>query len=65
MIENRIKWVPLKFDLMAKKIFGNNDNQNQIKFLLNQILGITPKYVKVLKIYTNIYKFPLILKMHS
>ena len=48
MIEIEVKWVPLKFDLMAKKIFGNNDNQNQIKFLLNQILGINPKDVKVL-----------------
>ena len=48
MIETEVKWVPLKFDLMAKKIFGNNDNQNQIKFLLNQILGINPKDVKVL-----------------
>ena len=48
MIETKEKWVPLKFDLMAKKIFGDNNNKGPIKFLLNQILGITPKDVKVL-----------------
>ena len=48
MIEIKEKWVPLKFDLMAKKIFGDNNNKGPIKFLLNQILGINPKDVKVL-----------------
>ena len=44
----KTRWVPLKFDLMAKKVFGNNENQDQIKFLLNQILNINPSYVEVL-----------------
>ena len=48
VIKEKTRWVPLKFDLMAKKIFGNNENQNQIKFLLKQILDIHPKEVTVL-----------------
>ena len=42
------KWVPLKFDLMAKKVFGDEKDQRPIKFLLNQILGINAKEVKIL-----------------
>ena len=48
MIESKIRWVPLKFDLMAKKIFGDSEDKKAIKFLLNQILGINPKEVTVL-----------------
>ena len=42
MVAVKKGWVPLKFDLMAKKVFGDNKNQNQIKFLYpNATLLIT------------------------
>ena len=58
MVAVKKGWVPLKFDLMAKKVFGDNKNQNQIKFLLKQILNIDPLYVKVLntKVIDRPYK---------
>lgn len=33
-------WVPLNFDLMAKRVFGNQNDTRPIKFLLKQILDI-------------------------
>ena len=31
-------WVPLKYDLMAKKVFADEKDKGPIKFLLKQIL---------------------------
>ena len=41
-------WVPLKYDLMAKKVFGDKNNTKPIKYLLKQILDIEAKSIKVL-----------------
>ena len=41
-------WVPLKFDLMAKKVFGNENDTRPIRFLLKQILDIEVDKVKIL-----------------
>lgn len=40
--------IPLKFDLMFKKVFGDEDNNDSIKYLLKCILGITPQEVIIL-----------------
>ena len=41
-------YVPLGFDLMAKKVFGNQDDIKPIKILLKRILGMNVKKVIVL-----------------
>ena len=48
MTNSKTRWVPLKFDLMAKKVFADKNDLGPIKFLLNQILGIIPKKVTFL-----------------
>ena len=40
--------IPLKFDLMFKKIFGNNEDKKHIKYVLECILGITPTKITIL-----------------
>lgn len=40
--------IPLIFDLMFKKIFGNENDKEPIKYLLKQILNIEAKDVKIL-----------------
>lgn len=41
-------WVPLKFSLMAKKIFSDETDKEPIKFLLKQILNIEVEDVNLL-----------------
>lgn len=41
-------WVPLKFDLMAKKVFGDANDTKPIRFLLKQILDLEVDKVKIL-----------------
>ena len=41
-------WVPLKFDLMAKRVFGDEKDTRAIKYLLKMILGIDVTNVKIL-----------------
>ena len=41
-------YVPLGYDLMAKKVFGDKDDDKPIKLLLEIILGIKVKKVEVL-----------------
>ena len=41
-------WVPLKYDLMAKKVFGDEKDLRPIKFLLKQILDINAEKVIIL-----------------
>ena len=41
-------YVPLKYDLMAKKIFGNEKDIKPVKYLIKQILNINAKEIKVL-----------------
>ena len=49
MIEAREKpFISLKFDLMFKKVFGDNKDKKPIKRLLKEILNITPKEVTIL-----------------
>ena len=40
--------IPLKFDLMFKKVFGNNKNKEPLKILLKCILDIEPKEIIIL-----------------
>ena len=40
--------IPLKFDLMFKKVFGNNEDKKPLKYLLECILGITPTKITIL-----------------
>lgn len=42
------KFIPLTFDLMFKKVFGDENEQEPIKYLLKCILDIEVKRVKVL-----------------
>ena len=49
MIENETKrFIPLKFDLMFKKVFANEEDLIPIRKLLKEVLGIVPKSVKIL-----------------
>ena len=41
-------WVPLKFDLMTKRVFGDEKDTRAIKYLLKMILGIDVTNVKIL-----------------
>ena len=40
--------IPIGYDLIFKKIFGEKDNNIFIKYLLKVILDIEPKYIKIL-----------------
>jgi len=42
------RYIPLKYDLMAKRIFGNEKDTKPIKYLLKQILNIKVKEIKVM-----------------
>lgn len=42
------KLIPLKFDLMFKKVFGNEENKEPLKNLLKCILDISPKEITIL-----------------
>ena len=42
------KIIPLKFDLMFKKIFGDSKDQMPLKKLLDCVLGINPKEITIL-----------------
>ena len=42
------KLIPLKFDLMFKKVFGNNENKEPLRKLLKCILDIDPKEITIL-----------------
>ncbi len=49
MVEEETKtFIPLKFDLMFKKVFANEEDLIPIKKLLKEVLGIVPKNVKIL-----------------
>lgn len=41
-------YVPLKYDLMAKRIFGDEKNKSEIKYFLKQIINVDAKDIKVL-----------------
>ncbi|MBQ9072457.1 MAG: PD-(D/E)XK nuclease family transposase, partial [Bacilli bacterium] len=47
MIEEK-RIIPLKFDLMFKKVFGNPDDLKPLRKLLECILGINPKDITIL-----------------
>ena len=56
MIEKKL--IPLKFDLMFKKVFGDNNDKRPLKQLLKCILDIDPKEIIILNpeiIGTNYY----------
>ena len=42
------KIIPLKFDLMFKKVFGNAEDKMPLKKLLDCVLGIKPKEITIL-----------------
>lgn len=42
------EYMTLKFDLMFKKVFGDNKHKDPIKLLLKEILNIEPKEVTIL-----------------
>ena len=46
MIEEK-RMVPLKFDLMFKKVFGDKDDQRPLRKLLECILDIKPKKITI------------------
>ena len=48
MIEETKRFIPLKFDLMFKKVFANEEDLIPIRKLLKEVLGIVPKSVKIL-----------------
>ncbi len=49
MLEEETKrFIPLKFDLMFKKVFANEEDLIPIKKLLKEVLEIVPKEVKIL-----------------
>ena len=45
---NRDKLIPAKFDLVFKKVYGDEKNNIPIKTLLKEILGIVPVKIEVL-----------------
>lgn len=45
--DNKV-WVPLKYDLMAKRVFGDEKDTRPIKFLLKQILDLEVDDVTIL-----------------
>ena len=47
MIEEK-RIIPLKFDLMFKKVFGDKNDQRPLRKLLECILGINPKEITIL-----------------
>ena len=47
MIEEK-RIIPLKFDLMFKKVFGDKNDQKPLRKLLECILGINPKQITIL-----------------
>ena len=47
MIEEK-RLIPLKFDLMFKKVFGDNNDKEPLKLLLKCILDIEPKEITIL-----------------
>ena len=47
MIEEK-RLIPLKFDLMFKKVFGDNNDKKPLRELLKCILDIEPKEITIL-----------------
>jgi len=47
MIEEK-RLIPLKFDLMFKKVFGDNNDKKPLRLLLKCILDIEPKEITIL-----------------
>ena len=48
IIEKEKRLVPLKFDLMFKKVFGDKDDLMPLKKLLECLLDINPKNITIL-----------------
>ena len=48
MIENKERFITLKFDLMFKKVFGDKNHKRPIRYLLKEILNINPKSIEIL-----------------
>ena len=48
MVKEENSLIPLIFDLMFKKVFGNENDKEPIKYLLKIILNINPRDVKIL-----------------
>ena len=46
--DNRKKLIPLKFDLVFKKVFGDESDLQPIRCLLKRILNIDPKEINIL-----------------
>ena len=47
-MKTETKFITLKFDLMFKKVFGDENDLRPIRKLLKEILGINPKKIKIL-----------------